>query len=80
MRWATPRIPAAHLLQGAVVYHGMGRVAVLGEPAMFTAQLAGPEKRPVGMNAPDARENARFALNVLHWLSGGLSDAKQTRE
>ncbi|HZI79557.1 MAG TPA: DUF4350 domain-containing protein [Vicinamibacterales bacterium] len=68
----TPRIPAAHLLQGAIVYHGRGRVALLGEAAMLTAQLAGPDKRPMGMNAPEARENARFALNLLHWLSALL--------
>ena len=69
----TPRIPAVHLLQGAIVYHGRGRLAVLGEAAMFSAQLTGPNKRPMGMNSSDARENARFALNVLHWLSGALS-------
>ena len=68
----TPRIPAVNLLQGAIVYHGQGRVAVLGEAAMFSAQLAGPNKRPMGMNAPEARENSRFALNVMHWLSGAL--------
>ncbi len=66
---STPRIPAAHLLQGAIVYHGQGRVAAFGEAAMFTAQVAGPDRRPMGMNAPDARENARFALNLLHWLT-----------
>jgi hypothetical protein len=66
----TPRISAANLLQGALVRHGAGRVAVFGEAAMFSAQLAGPERRPMGMNAPDARENYRYALNVLHWLSG----------
>jgi len=38
----TPRIPAAHLFQGAIVHHGRGRLAVLGEAAMLTAQLAGP--------------------------------------
>jgi hypothetical protein len=68
----TPRIPAANLLQGALVYHGRGRVALLGEAAMLTAQVAGPDKRPMGMNAPGARDNARFALNLLHWLSGLL--------
>jgi hypothetical protein len=47
-------------------------VAVLGEAAMLTAQLAGPDKRPIGMNAPEARENVQFALNLLHWLSGVL--------
>lgn len=61
-----------NLLQGAIVYHGQGHVAVLGEAAMFSAQLAGPNKRPMGMNSPEASENYRFALNVLHWLSGGL--------
>ena len=65
----TPRISATNLLQGAVVFHGQGRVAVFGEAAMFSAQVVGPDKRPIGMNAPDARENSRFALNLLHWLS-----------
>lgn len=65
----TPRISAANLLQGALVRHGRGRVAVFGEAAMFSAQLAGPNRQPMGMNAPVARDNYRFALNVLHWLS-----------
>ena len=34
------------------------------------SQLAGPERRPVGMNAPDAEQNAQFVLNVMHWLEG----------
>ena len=67
---STPRIPGANLLQGAIVYHGQGRVAVFGEAAMFSAQLGGPDKRPVGMNAETASDNYRFALNLLHWLSG----------
>jgi hypothetical protein len=37
---------------------------------MFSAQLAGPNKQPMGMNAPEARENARFLLNAIHWLTG----------
>jgi hypothetical protein len=68
----TPRIPADYLLQGAIVYHGKGRVAALGEAAMCSAQLDGENQRPVGMNSPAARENARFALNLMHWLSGAL--------
>ena len=68
----TPRIPAVNFLQGAIVYHGQGRVAVLGEAAMFSAQLVGPTRRPMGMNAPEARENPQFARNVMHWLSGAL--------
>lgn len=68
----TPRVSASGMLQGAAVSFGRGRVAVFGEAAMFTAQLAGPERRPAGMNDPTAPQNAQFLLNVLHWLSGLL--------
>lgn len=69
---STPQIPADYLLQGAIVRHGRGRVAVFGEAAMFGARLAGPALTPVGMNAPEARFNERFATNVARWLSGAL--------
>ena len=59
-------------LQGATLRAGKGRVAVFGEAAMFSAQLAGPNKTPMGMNAPNAKQNPQFLLNVLHWLSGLL--------
>ena len=36
---------------------------------MVSAQLAGPEKRPMGMNSPLAPDNQQFLLNVMHWLS-----------
>jgi hypothetical protein len=49
---------------------GKGRVAIFGEAAMFSAQLAGPQKLPMGMNAPVAKQNPQFMLNVMHWLSG----------
>ena len=68
----TPRVPAAGYLQGAVLQHGRGRVAVFGEAAMFSAQLGGPQQKPMGMNHPDARQNGQFLLNVVHWLSGLL--------
>jgi len=68
----TPRISASGMLQGATVRFGDGRVAAFGEAAMFTAQVSGTERRPSGMNHPEARENAQFVLNVLHWLSGLL--------
>jgi hypothetical protein len=67
---STPRIPAANLLQGVLVRHGRGRIAAFGEAAMFSAQLTGPQGLPAGMNEPAAGQNYRFALNVLHWLSG----------
>lgn len=64
----TPRQDVGGWLQGAVLEVGKGRVAVFGEAAMFTAQLAGPQRQPMGMNAPVAAQNAQFLLNVMHWL------------
>ena len=68
----TTRVPAEGLLQGATVQHGAGRVAAFGEAAMFSAQVSGAQRRPMGMNMATASENMQFLLNVLHWLSGLL--------
>jgi hypothetical protein len=54
--------------QGAFMKHGKGRIAVFGEAAMFTAQLAGPQGTKFGMNSPYAGENYRLLLNIIHWL------------
>ena len=56
-------------LQGAVIEFGKGKIAVFGEAAMFSAQLKGPEKNPMGMNAPIAKQNWQFLLNIIHWLT-----------
>lgn len=64
-----PRSAAGHL-QGAVLHFGKGRVAVFGEAAMFSAQITGPDRHPMGMNAPIAKQNPQFLLNVMHWLTG----------
>ena len=69
----TPRVPVNGWYQGAVLRSGKGRVAVFGEAAMFSAQLAGPEKRQMGMNNPIASKNPQFLLNLMHWLSGKLN-------
>ncbi len=66
----TPKISVEGWFQGGVLRQGRGRVAVFGEAAMFTAQLAGPQRRPMGMNSPQAPQNATFLLNLMHWLSG----------
>jgi hypothetical protein len=66
---ATPRASGDGKLQGALLEIGQGRVAVFGEAAMFTAQLAGPQATPMGLNAQGAEENKPFALNVMHWLA-----------
>jgi hypothetical protein len=47
---------------------GHGRVTVFGEAAIFSAQLAG-YKQPMGMNAPEAKQNHQLLLNVMHWLT-----------
>lgn len=56
--------------QGAYKTHGNGRIVVFGEAAMFTAQLAGPEKFKAGMNSDMAPENYQLLLNIVHWLDG----------
>ena len=68
----TPQLAAVGWLQGAVLRHGSGRVAAFGEAAMFSAQLAGVERSPMGMNAASAEQNYQFLLNLMHWLSGLL--------
>ncbi|MEK7403636.1 MAG: DUF4350 domain-containing protein [Acidobacteriota bacterium] len=68
--WAVT--PVGGSFQGAVTRFGRGRLAAFGEAAMFSAQVAGAEKSPMGMNHPDARDNAQFLLNLMHWLTGLL--------
>lgn len=70
----TPNTSAEDLSQGAVLEFGKGRVAVFGEAAMFTAQLAGPNRVPFGMNDPDAPYNKQFLLNLVHWLTRAGSE------
>lgn len=68
----TRRVAIEGWLQGAAQAVGKGRAAFFGEAAMFSAQLAGPDKQPMGMNAPGAEANFRFTLNLLHWLTRTL--------
>ncbi len=65
------RRPAAGRAQGLAFEHGSGRVVVMGEAAMFTAQVAGPKRAPMGMNVP-GNDDRQFALNVLRWLARAL--------
>lgn len=58
--------------QGAFKKYGKGRVVAFGEAAMFTAQLAGPNKIKAGMNSEVAPENYQLLLNIIHWLDGIL--------
>lgn len=62
---------AAGRAQAVALKFGKGRVLVQGEAAMLSAQLAGQQNRPMGMNAP-GNDNKQYVLNVMHWLSGLL--------
>ena len=66
-------LPGKGMLQAAALRVGKGRIVAAGEAAMFSAQRAGSQgANLMGFNAPTAPQNAQFALNVLHWLSGLL--------
>ena len=58
--------------QGAFKKYGKGRVIAFGEAAMFTAQLAGPDRIKAGMNSDVAPQNYKLLLNIVHWLDGIL--------
>ncbi len=59
-------VPAAGRAQAVALKFGQGRVVVVGEAAMLTAQ--GTKENPVGMNRTDI-DNRQLALNIMHWLS-----------
>jgi hypothetical protein len=61
--------PADGWGQGVALLHGRGRVVVLGEAGVLSAQLDG--ERKIGMNLK-GNDDRQLALNILHWLSGLL--------
>ena len=63
------KVSAAGRAQGIALKLGKGRVVVLGEAAMLTAQLAGPVKAPFGGLNISTIDNRQLALNIMHWLS-----------
>ncbi len=69
--------PAGGRAQAIALEFGNGRVVVLGEAAMLTAQIAGPDKQPFGMNIPGI-DNRQLALNIMHWLSGLIGTEKRS--
>lgn len=62
---------AAGRAQGIAMKFGKGRVVVMGEAGMLSAQVVGPQRMPFGMNRPGI-DNRQLALNIMHWLSGVL--------
>jgi|GEM_PF-394917 len=63
-------VPAAGRTQGLAMRVDKGRVVVLGEAGMLTAQIDNGG-RIFGMNYPGT-DNKQFALNIMHWLTGLL--------
>ncbi len=55
--------------QGLALKFGKGRVVILGEAAMITAQVY--EKEKFGMNTK-GNDNKQFALNIIRWLAKAL--------
>jgi hypothetical protein len=64
------QVSAAGRAQGLAMELGKGRVVLLGEAAMVTAQVA-PQGFRFGMNV-SGYDNRQLALNIMHWLSGLL--------
>lgn len=68
--------PITGRAQGVALVFGKGRVIVMGEAAMFSAQVlksnqAGKPPLRFGMNTP-GNDDRQFALNAIHWLSGAI--------
>jgi hypothetical protein len=70
----TPGAPAAGRAQGLAMRVGKGRVVMLAEAAMLSAQvIRGIAPHPIlmGMNRSGI-DNQQLALNIVHWLTGLL--------
>ncbi len=67
-------LPAAGRAVGVALVAGQGRVVVIGEPGMLTAEIVTePDREPqrIGMNVAGT-DNVQFVLNIVHWLAGLL--------
>ena len=68
---STTPVSAAGRAQGIAMRFGKGRVIILGEAGMLSAQVVGAQGLKFGMNRPGI-DNRQLALNIMHWLSGLL--------
>jgi hypothetical protein len=64
-----PQFPIAGWTHAATRSWDAGRIVFLGEAAMCSAQLAGPQRGAMGMNDPAAPQNPQFCLNTVRWLT-----------
>jgi hypothetical protein len=74
---SSERTSAAGRCMGLALRHGRGRVVIMGEAGMLSAQRveedgpSGKTSHPWGMNWPGL-DNRQLALNICHWLTGAL--------
>jgi hypothetical protein len=68
---AEKEVPTTGDSQAVALRFGKEKLVVLGEAAMMTAQVAGPNKLKFGMNR-EGNDDKQLALNIMHWLSGLL--------
>jgi hypothetical protein len=71
-------LPAKGRSVGVALTTGRGRVVMIGEPGMMTAEIVtDPDgaSRKVGMNVA-GNDNAQFTLSVVRWLGGALEDVQ----
>jgi hypothetical protein len=66
-----PPVSAAGRAQGIALTVRKGRVVVMAEAGMLTAQVTGADRAPFGMNIPGI-DNRQLALNLMHWLTKKL--------
>ena len=62
----TPHESCDEYYQAAALKFGKGKIILMGEAAMFTAQISGNQK--VGMNSPAAKQNIQLLRNTIEWL------------
>jgi hypothetical protein len=77
VRYGDP-VPARGSAQAIALEFGQGRVVVLSEAGMLTAQRRGAASEPFGMNVKGT-DNRQLALNVMRWLSRLLGPPSATR-
>jgi hypothetical protein len=73
---ANTMVSAAGRAQALAFRFGKGRVVVMGEAGLLSAQFNGPNRLPMGMNYPGI-DNRQLALNIMHWLASPNDESRR---
>ena len=76
----TPTLSMAGWHQAASLRFHRGRIVVVGEAGMFTAQIDTDDDFSMGLQEKGAEQNEQFLLNILYWLSQGKATATNSTE